>query len=509
MASKFREQRNRLLRLHSLVGVFIAFFLFVVCFSGTFSLFSHELARWVDGDVRIKLSENLPSLDERFTGFLKDAPEGAEFPLIVLNFPTENTPYYDMMALAAASGPPKQMKGRWSGSDASTLDMHGNTLPEWLAFFHTDLWLPYPFGRSIVGITGILLLLIVVTGFFMHRQPIKDSFKWRPNKNLMTLLLDSHSSLGLWGLLFHFVTAFTGAVLGLSSLVGAIFTVLAYSDGNHAELEPFPLPEFEAQGVVSPSITPDEVSHIVKEATGVTPAILIAINYGKDSGIYRVYHEVEKNMVRFGVIDIQASNGVILSQGEAPANFAARTYASVLPLHTASYGGIWLKVVYGVLATSLSLIIITGVMMWLERANALDGAKKDERLLNVMSKLSVGVCAGFPLAVVTTLYIEQFITVAPAERAFAIGTSVFSIWVSAMMFSFLMKKTAAALRGLLALTALILAGLPVLNYLVYGDGISALLSTGSHAVIIADVVFLLLAAGLALIVRTLKRESAK
>ncbi len=509
MASQFRDQRNRLLRVHSLIGIFIAFFLYIVCFSGTFALFTHELTRWADGGSRIALPDELPAINQPFDELMQGVPEGGAVPLIVLTYPTEDMPYYDMMALAAGpNGPPSELKARWSGVDGSDMGVRGENLPEWLAYFHTDLWLPYPFGRSIIGLSGLLMLLIVITGVFLHRQPIKDSFQWRADKNLMTFLFDSHSTLGLWGFLFHTVIAFTGAVLGLASLLGVIFTVAAYTDGKHAELEPMPFPTFEAEGIAAKAITPDEVSKISKDVTGVDPALIIAVGYGKDSGIYRTYYEVEKPLVRFGLLDLKATTGEVLQHGDAPANTVARSYISILPLHVGSYGGIALKVFYGVLGASLCLIIITGIMMWLERAVALDGSKKDARLLSVMGKLSVAVCAGFPLAVFAALYADQFITAAAGARPFAVGSAVFILWGATAVLSFLIKGNGLALRWLLGITALLLAGLPVLNYLVHGDGVSALLASGSHSVIVADITFIALALGTALLVRKLRADAS-
>ena len=124
-----------------------------------------------------------------------------------------------------------------------------------------------------------------------------------------------------------------------------------------------------------------------------------------------------------------------------------------------------------------------------------------------MGKLSVVVCAGFPLAVILALYADQFLTVPAAARPFAVGSAVFGLWGAVALLAFFIKGNGLALRSILRLLALSLAGLPALNYLLHGDSTSSLLASGSHAVVVADASFLLLALGTALLVRKLRADA--
>lgn len=475
-----KQKRERLFSLHSLLGICVAFILYIVCFSGTFALFSAELTRWENPNLPVAYQGQPQSVDAQYTKFMQGFPDTAKVPLVITYYPTDHVPYYKVQAMVSEGGPPRPNIAVFSAQTGEKLNVRGTSLSQWMAYFHTDLWLPYPFGRSIIGLTGLFLLLLVISGLYMNNKLVKRSFLWRPDKSLKLLLLDSHNMLGLWGFLFHGIIAFSGAILGISTLLGVVFGAMVLPNGEAAHMEPLDVPHLESQGQAMPSISPDDVLEITNSVTGKNPSLGILIGGGQDSAVVRVYYEVDKPMVSYGVLDLKGATGEVIAHDEAPTNAVPRLFISVRPLHVGSFGGVWVKILYGVLGTLLCLIIISGLMMWLERK----ASGHRTWTFAVIEKLTIGVCVGFPLATVLAIYVDQIMVVDLPRRAYWLGLSVFAIWGGATMLASVLRAYTAT-RLLLFLLSMSLLGLPVLN-LIKGGG-------GNFSTLIPSAVFLAMA----------------
>ncbi|PHR90966.1 MAG: hypothetical protein COA69_12975 [Robiginitomaculum sp.] len=496
-----KQKRERLFSLHSLLGLCVAFILYVVCFSGTYAVFTASLTRWENPEISVQYEGAPASIDAEYEAFIDSLPDTAKIPMVITYYPTPDMPFYKVQALVSAGGPPKPTIAQFSAANGERLEARGTSLSQWMAYFHTDLWLPYPLGRSLIGISGLLLLLMVISGLYMNNKLVKRSFLWRPDKSLKLLLLDSHNMLGLWGFLFHGVIAFSGAVLGLGALSGVIFGALVLGPGEHAHLEPLEMPQLESHGEMVPSITPDRVLQISKSVSGEIPALGILVNNGKDNAVVRIYYEVEKPLVSYGVLDLNGVTGEVIAHNPTPQSIIPRLYISVRPLHTGAFGGVWLKILYGVLGAILCLIILSGILMWLERTSATLAkvGKASSISFMFMEKLSVGVCVGFPVATLLSIYVDQMMVVEAARRAYWVGVSVFTIWGFAALYACALK-THTSLRALLGIACIALFGLPILNLVGAGGFVSASL--------IPNAVFISLAGILVFVIRKLPKTLA-
>ena len=482
-----KEKRSRLFELHSFVGLFLALILYAVCFTGTFSLFHGELTFWQNPQAPVSYSGTPAPIDNSYDEFMSAIPETSALPIVVITYPTKHSPVYELEAyeLVDGKGPPVLRANHYSALNGQEVEGFGTNLTQWMATFHSDLWLPAPYGRSVMGILGFLLLIMVMSGIFMHKSPIKMSFLWRPGKSLKVLLLDSHTVFGVWGLIFHAVMAFTGSVIGLLAVLGIIYGFTVTESGQPIHLEPFSDPYVEGEGKHAPTISPDTVRQITEEATGTQPSIALLFNKGKDTAVYRIYYEIEKPMARFGLLDIKGATGEVIANNPTPQEFVKRMFITIMPLHTGAYGGIWVKILYGLLGTSLCLIMITGIMMWLDR-------NKDSRAHNTLERLTVGMSLGLPIATIVSIYVDQTMTVAADTRAFWIGTSVFSLWALATLVALVAKNTSTALRYLLVTLAVSLAGLPIFHIISrWGTSIDVF-GKGAISPTVANIVFLLL-----------------
>ncbi|MGQ9369053.1 PepSY-associated TM helix domain-containing protein [Azospirillum sp. ST 5-10] len=79
---------------------------------------------------------------------------------------------------------------------------------------HTDLLLPKPFGRFLMGLAGILIVLLVGTGLFIHGKVIVEAWSWRRRSRLIDLS-DAHKRFGFWLIPYLFLMGASGGILGL------------------------------------------------------------------------------------------------------------------------------------------------------------------------------------------------------------------------------------------------------------------------------------------------------
>ncbi len=79
--------------------------------------------------------------------------------------------------------------------------------------FHFELYgIDRLWGRWIVGIATMFMLIAIVTGVIVHRNIFKDFFTFRPAKGKRSWL-DAHNASSVLSLPFHFVITFSGLLL--------------------------------------------------------------------------------------------------------------------------------------------------------------------------------------------------------------------------------------------------------------------------------------------------------
>ncbi|MFO6378678.1 PepSY-associated TM helix domain-containing protein, partial [Pseudomonas aeruginosa] len=87
-------------------------------------------------------------------------------------------------------------------------------------------------GLYIVGIAGMLMLVALVSGTIVHRRIFKDFFTLRPQAARQRAWLDAHNVLGVIGLPFHLMIAYTGLVIFIVYYMQAGLQVVYQNDGE-------------------------------------------------------------------------------------------------------------------------------------------------------------------------------------------------------------------------------------------------------------------------------------
>jgi len=217
---KFSKQikRDSLYSFHSWMGIITGSIMILVGFSGSIAVFNDEIEWLVTPEIRADPSKESVSINEVIEG-VRSVSEAASFQLLFP--PGEHWSFAaivdtDSTALNVLISPET---GRVT--KVTPRDGYSWSLSFWIRQFHVRLLLGL-WGRILVGIFGITLILSCITGILLHRSWIKSMFQIRSNKRPRVFYMDLHKLIGFWSLLFNIMIGFTGAFLGLENLYNQI-----------------------------------------------------------------------------------------------------------------------------------------------------------------------------------------------------------------------------------------------------------------------------------------------
>jgi uncharacterized iron-regulated membrane protein len=275
---------------------------------------------------------------------------------------------------------------------------HQNSLANYLRQMHVRLY-EGNWGRQLVGIGGLALLVLAVTGLLIYGNFMKKQ-SWphvRKKMSMRIVMADWHKLFGISALAFNFVIAFTGAWLGLQPWLMRWFDIKtpnAYQAS--VVMEP------EADKAISVDWA-EAFAAIRREFPELTPSDIVPSSNG--SGTITVRGNIE------GLVYERNINTLVLSKvtyrplfkydiRQKP--FSHKLYFVQEALHFGDFGGLLLKVVYAFLGLASGFLSISGFVVYLCRR------KKKHPELNPM-KLTFAYSMALLLFLVLIALISLFI----------------------------------------------------------------------------------------------------
>ncbi|MEM9839357.1 MAG: PepSY-associated TM helix domain-containing protein [Pseudomonadota bacterium] len=476
-----QERHKRNYALHSWSGLVLGLFVFVVCFSGSLALFYEELEPWEDASRRLAVPEKALAMDATFDEWVGTlAGEEGELGFARFGFPNHHAPFY--WAFVEIETPTEDgghdhefREARWHPETGEEIPLRGEGAANWILRFHQYLMWPSELGgvtvgRGLVGIAGVILLMSIISGVVAHTKIFQELFTLRFYRSMRLKWQDTHKVVGLWGLPFFTMIAVTGAFLGVVTLLAPVVALLTFKGDQEALIEAVIGAPVEPAGIEAEMLPLQAVAEMTSLEHGGPAQFVIINNYGDQNATMDVYFEAGKKLEMYDPVQISGVTGEPVADSPfedlSPAN---RTLAAVTPLHYGTYGGIALKVIYMLLGFGLAGITALGMMMWVERRLHGSEGTKSTGLYRAISKTTVGVTCGMPLASVGILYADQLLPALPDTRTAVIGWSYFAFWGIGVAYAFVRSNDYAASKELLWTTAALLVGAPVLNAVTTGD----------------------------------------
>lgn len=363
-----KKSRSKLWFLvHSWLALPIWFFVLIVCFTGTLAVVSQEIVWLANSDIRApKPSDDAPllSFQQAMAAVQKAQPDAiissirrpdeSHFALSVdVVYPDGRSPtLYVNPYTGVIQGESPEFNFQ-----AFTRALHG----WWLVPFTNG----YSWGWYLVSLLGLPMLASLVTGLVVYKRFWKGFFKpLRLGQGARIFWGDFHRLSGLWSMWFIAVISITGTWFLIQALLGdnqitistePVIPVIAResvpttADGSAAPWVGLDqaigaaeqrIPGLEASYVMLPS---NAYSHLSVGGRGWYPLM-------------------------FQNAEINPYNGEVASSrllsDRSGLEFVTE---SMRPLHTGDFGGIWIKMIWMVFGLLLSMMVLSGLLIWSKR----------------------------------------------------------------------------------------------------------------------------------------------
>lgn len=448
---------------HSALGLAFSAVIYLICLTGSVVVFVEELERWEQPEAPRVVAVAPEVIDKGLTA-LREMGAKDEVRSVSANLPSPANPH---LVLSARSGD-RTHSGSWFADAAGQPAMKvRHDVSDFLVGLHINLHLPYGIGTVIVGLAGLALLALVISGVLAHPRIIKDAFRLRSGGSARLSQADLHNRIGTWGLPFHFIIAFTGAFLGVFLIVLGSVAATTYKGDMTKAFSEFAGPS--ARGAAeAPRTEPVPPSApFIAAATAAAPGFTLQSVSIQQPG-------AKGQMIAIGLRDpcglplsesaVYDSTGrKVFASDVAKRSFAQQMIFAIQPLHFGWFGGLFVKLAYGLLGLSMCSITATGFQIWLTR-------RRDKgRPAPIMERLWTATIWGQPLAL-TLAAIPSLVTDAKAAPLLAWAAGTIAAYSLACLPS-MQTRLRARLR---AATAVALTGLALFHAAISAaNGVSA------------------------------------
>ncbi|MEM9000205.1 MAG: PepSY-associated TM helix domain-containing protein [Bacteroidota bacterium] len=220
------------------------------------------------------------------------------------------------------------------------------------------------FGRQIVGLAGLALLISTITGFYIYGGFMKRQFFGTiRQKNLRIRMADYHKLIGIVTLLFNLMIAITGAWLGLQAYLQPI--LVGDRPGVYTMAEKPMEPDEDANYAIdydkvyakTREAFPELIPKMIRPSYDGSRTVTVAGTVPQTAfERYTFSITYDKNeLQQLHLYDIRK------------AAFSDKVFYVQESLHFGDYGGILLKLLYAFFGTTSGFLALSGFIVYLKR----------------------------------------------------------------------------------------------------------------------------------------------
>lgn len=371
---------NHLFYLHRWLGTLIVMILFVVFLSGTVTIFRDEIRIWSQHVATAPLpataiNEQRVSLDQLLESIEKVQPLSS-MKRSLLRLPDADSKYFELLYNLPGSN--TVYRKQFDASNGTYQGDIESQLTDFIFQLHAYFTAKNKIARYLVGFSGLLLLLMLVSGFLIHKVTLKAFYTLRSHRGKRVLFQDLHKLLGLWTLLFLLMIAYTGTVLGLKDWLILPMGYIYY-DGNEQQARQAFVTAGKtpkASGEKAEMISIDSIiEQALQQVPGFNPGILNFKNWQDTQAEVRIAGSLPNTLLpKSDAVSMRYSavTGELLGIDHGlERSPVRRIYDAISPLHYGDFFGIWLKVAYAVFSILAMVVLISGMELWLLRRKRL------------------------------------------------------------------------------------------------------------------------------------------
>ncbi|WP_416878402.1 PepSY-associated TM helix domain-containing protein [Litorimonas sp.] len=403
---------RRALSAHSVMGIALSAVLYIICLSGTVSVFKEDIHKLEQrGEPRVEYLSPESAQRAAEAGF-NEEPSSAH---LYIQMPSGG----HSRALVQTDN-----QERYITAEGALSDEIAHPWSTFLIDLHYYLHLPKSFGMIVVAIFGVFLFAMSITGLLAHPNIFRDAFSFRRSKSEQIKKVDLHNRLSVWTAPFHISNSLTGAMIGLAVLSIAALAPMKYGGDRGAVFAPVFGGEPAVDETPAPLANIDRALRYMAENHPDKPPAYVILHDPKTAGQYlQIMAEHPRRLIYAEKYNFTGDGEFIDTVGSADGTIGQQVADSVYKVHFGQFGGLPVKLAFGIFGICLLYIITSGLQIYfLKRRNkgrdapALEGAWK-------------GLIWGAPILMATSFAASMALPLsAPVlTRLFWIGLIVFTV----------------------------------------------------------------------------------
>jgi len=486
-----KRNYNVFFNTHTVSGIAISAGLFICFFAGAFALFMDNINHW---EANKKNETGYAKIDyERVVQVVQD--EGYEMSgrQLGIFLREDNPPYIQVNSQplkvetdTTALDIPKQLTEQDSIAqsgfflkinpknykiEGKAFDPHTRQLGTFLYHLHYFQQIP-TFGIYLAGLVSIFFLFAIITGIIVHwKKIISNFFTFRLKASLKNLWTDAHTALGVIGLPFQFMYAVSGSLYGLTILI-FIPSMMVLFDGDQEEMISYIAPGFGSGEMAHiPIENRQNINQLVDRAVAqyadkqVKSVFLNLTNYDDANAQLNVSMDVKDGEAFYSNANTKyslATGEVVSEQKLGDNSYTNSVILTIHKLHFAQYGGYFIKAIYFLLALITCVVILSGVMVWLEaRDNKKYEAKK--RFNTNVGAIYLGISMGLFPAIAFFFCLTKIFPQDISGRFGTMGSVFFTFWFAYILYAYVLRDFHKINKHALFLAGVLGMAIPCIN----------------------------------------------
>lgn len=446
---------------HAWAGVIGGLVLYAMFLTGSITLFHEQIAVWEEPLAQRTRTGDLSLKATLESGLAAAGPTRDE---VWLYPPSAG---HGTAKLSYRSADAETWRTAWIDVERGTLVPERERLSSFLYAIHflwhdaTGDWLYYGAGGLAVA-----LFLVLVTGVLIHLKDLVGQFhQFRTDKSRRVLWSDMHKVLGVMGLPFQLMYAYTGAFIVLGPLVLQAFTSPVFGgDRQRAEAVAWG----RANDVpVKPGARVDvlPLDDLVSRAKALVPTLqpeaIAVAHHGHEHGVARVHGMMAATPGVHGDVYLRQFDGKLLQlSSPSTESSTGATRRWLLGLHYAYFGGLAARFLFFALGLATCVTILTGNWIWLARRESRRERRSPGNLL--LAGLTVGVGAGTLVATAALFLTSRLLPFDVRDRGSVEEVVFLSVLVFCIVWACMVENRGALWWQGVGLAGVLLLPVPIL-----------------------------------------------
>ena len=342
---------------HAAIGLLGGALLYLVCLTGTVLVLYQELQRLEQPEAPEMTSITPFAVQGAVETVLASEAGGPATTHLYVHLPVPGLPRMTITTDTQAVH---------VDEDGGIVMPEENAWSEFLYALHYTLNLPMLVGITIVGILGVMIVALGITGVVAHPRIFRDAFRLRARNGSGVGLADWHNRLSVWSLPFSLAIALTGAIIGLATVSAYVLAETSFDGDREAVFAPLfgdEAPENDAPG---PRADVEAALVDMGQRHPGMPVSYVILHDPGTAGQHIQLVGLHDERLIFGEYYAYGAQGEYMgSAGLDDGEIGQQAAASVYNLHFGNYGGLPVKLAYIVLGLMLTVVCATGVNIWL------------------------------------------------------------------------------------------------------------------------------------------------